>query len=81
MKKHSVRIALSLWLLGSTVVVNVYSGTLMSSLAVPKLQPAVNSLEELAESKDLVLTFNANSVISQIVMVRAYTSLVNRSFK
>jgi hypothetical protein len=42
------------WCLTMVVLVNAYTGTLMSYLTVPKLRPIVNTLEELAASSETV---------------------------
>ena len=66
MNRHSFRILAGLFLLSATVLVNSYSGTLISSLTVPKFKPAIDSLEDLANSEDVILTLNSNSVLAQI---------------
>ena len=43
------------WLLVTVVLANGYAGTLFSFLSVAKLEPIINSLEELANSKDVQL--------------------------
>ena len=40
------------------VLVNAYTSTLMSYLAVPKLRPIVNTLGELAASSETQMTVN-----------------------
>jgi hypothetical protein len=44
------------WCLTMVVLVNAYTGTLMSYLTVPKLRPIVNTLEELAASSETRMT-------------------------
>jgi hypothetical protein len=55
--------------LAATVLVNSYAGTLVSSLTTTKLKSTVNSLEDLAASRDLTMTVNVNSVIAQTILV------------
>ena len=69
LEHNSIRILAALWLLASTVLVFSYSGTVKSSLTITKLNPTVNSLEDLAASTDLVMTVNSNSVMAQTIFV------------
>ena len=48
-------ILIVIWLLMTIVLANGYAGVLFSFLSVPKLEPIVNSLDELAESKTVQL--------------------------
>lgn len=54
--KFSLRLVAGLWCLMMVVLVNAYTGTLMSYLTVPKLRPIVNTLEELAASSETQMT-------------------------
>jgi ionotropic glutamate receptor len=65
-----------MWLLAATVLVNCYSGTLMSSLTLTKFKPIVNSLEDLAASQDLTMTASANSVMANTVLVNGSIKLL-----
>ena len=67
--KNLFRIGIGLFLLAATVLVNSYSGNLMSSLTVKKFKPAVNSMEDLAGHRTLTLTLSANSVFAQDILV------------
>ena len=53
-----------LWLLVMVVITNAYTGTLTAFLTVPKLEPTVNTLEELAVGGKFKLTVELNSDIS-----------------
>jgi ionotropic glutamate receptor len=68
-QRSSYRLLVGFWLLAATVLVNSYSGTLVSSLTMTKLKPTVNSLEDLAASSDLTMTVNVNSIVAQTIMV------------
>jgi hypothetical protein len=68
-QRSSYRLLVGFWLLAATVLVNSYSGTLVSSLTMTKLKPTVNSLEDLAASSDLTMTVNVNSIVAQTSMV------------
>ena len=48
-------IAVGIWCLMSVVLANAYGGVLFSFLSVTKLEPAINSLNELAVSKNVQL--------------------------
>ncbi|XP_046649955.1 ionotropic receptor 93a-like isoform X1 [Daphnia pulicaria] len=52
----SLRLVAGVWCLTMVVLVNAYTGTLMSYLTVPKLRPIVNTLEELAASSETRMT-------------------------
>jgi len=44
-----------IWCLIAVVLANAYGGVLFSFLSVPKLELPINSLQELAQSKDVTL--------------------------
>ncbi|XP_057374698.1 ionotropic receptor 93a-like isoform X2 [Daphnia carinata] len=50
--RHSFRVLAGFWLLGAMVLVNSYSGIVISSLTVPKMKPPIESLEDLASNKE-----------------------------
>ena len=43
-----------IWLLMTVVLANAYASSLLSYLSVTKLGPVINSLEELADSKNVL---------------------------
>jgi hypothetical protein len=55
----------------AVVLANAYAGTLFSFLSVAKLEPIVNSLDELAQSKDLQLIVQDRSEMAKRLMVMA----------
>jgi ionotropic glutamate receptor len=57
------------WLLAAMVLVNSYSGTVVSYLTAPKMMPSINTLEDLAASEDVGVVVFDNSVIEQDIMV------------
>ena len=59
----------ALWLLSMVVLVNAYIGTYTANLAVPKLEPTVDTLEDLAASKKLKMIVELNSDISFKILV------------
>lgn len=66
----SFRILVGAWLLIAMVLVNSYSGTVISYLTVPKMKPPINNLEDLASSEDVGLILLADTVIEQQIRVR-----------
>ena len=62
-------ILVAVWCLMAVVLANAYAGTLFSFLSVAKLEPIVNSLEELAHSKKLQLILQAHSDVSARFLV------------
>ena len=65
-RRSALMMVVGIWLLMSVVLANAYASTLLSFLSVTKLGPIINSLEELADSK------NVN------VIVQAGTDITNR---
>ena len=51
------------------VLANAYGGVLFSFLSVPKLEPVVNSLEELGNARRLQLIVQDKTVMSERLMV------------
>jgi ionotropic glutamate receptor len=66
----SFRILVGAWLLIAMVLVNSYSGTVISYLTVPKMKQPINNLEDLASSEDVGLILLADTVIEQQIRVR-----------
>jgi len=59
----------ALWLLSMVVLINAYIGTFTARLAVTKLEPTVDTLEDLAASKSLKMTVELNSDIGYKALV------------
>jgi len=57
-------ILVGVWCLIAVVLANAYSGTLFSFLSVVKLEQIVNSIEELAQSKELQLIVQDKSELA-----------------
>ena len=57
------------WVLVGMVLVNCYSGIIISSLTVPKMKPAVESFEDLAKSEDVGVILRSDTVIGQQILV------------
>ena len=67
--KLSLRLVAAGWFLAAIVLVNVYNGTLVSFLTVPKYEPIVGTLDELARSKTLKLAVGKQTIVSQYFLV------------
>jgi hypothetical protein len=66
----SFRILVGAWLLVAMVLVNSYSGTVISYLTVPKMKAPINTFEDLVSSEDTKLILLADTVIAQQIKVR-----------
>jgi len=51
------------------VLVCFYTGNIISFLAVPKLQPAVSSVEELAYSSNLQVVVGKSTIFETVLLV------------
>ncbi|EFX79723.1 hypothetical protein DAPPUDRAFT_103904 [Daphnia pulex] len=66
----SFRVLVGTWLLVAMVMVNSYSGTVISCLTVPKMKPAINTFEDLVTMEDVKLVLLADTVIAQQIRVK-----------
>ena len=69
LNRNSFRVLAGFFLLGAMVLVNSYSGIVISSLTVPKLQQSIDSLEELAESKEVGVLLRYDTSIGEKILV------------
>jgi hypothetical protein len=53
----------------ATVLVNSYSGTIVSSLTVPKMKPQINTFEDVVASNDVSLIIKPDVIIGQQMLV------------
>jgi len=60
---------LGLWLLMMVVIINSYTSVLTSLMAVPKLKPIPQSLEDLAEMKEYKVTIQKNQILAEAFLV------------
>ena len=70
--RFSLRILVGVWLLIATVLVNSYSGTVVSYLTVPKLKPSINTFEDLVENEDVGLIIKDDVIIGQQILVKIF---------
>lgn len=71
----SFSIFVSLWLLGVSVLVYVYSSTVITSLTVPKLNPPINSFEDLLRSGDVSVLLRTDLYWGLRILVFVFMSL------
>ncbi|KAI9566009.1 hypothetical protein GHT06_009808 [Daphnia sinensis] len=64
----SFRVLLGVWVLMSTVLVNVYSGTVISYLTVPRSKPPINTFEDLAANPDVGILLRKEALITQYIL-------------
>jgi hypothetical protein len=68
-ERHSFRILVGFWLLGAMVLVNSYSGIVISSITVPKIKPSVNSFEDLAENQEVGIVLRHDMIMGEQILV------------
>ena len=68
-KRTTLRIAGGIWLLSITVLIYSYSSLLTSSLTVPQSKPPIETLEDVANSKEFTLYLNPDTELGKAVMV------------
>ena len=70
LKNPLFRLMIALWLLMMVILNNSYAGTYTANLAIPKLEPTVDTLEELAASEKVRMTINLNTDIGAKALVK-----------
>ena len=70
LKSRGSFILVGIWCLMCVVLANAYAGTLFSFVSVSKLEPIVNSLEDLAKSENLQLLIQDRTEIATRLMVK-----------
>jgi len=66
--RFSFRILVGVWLLVATVLVYSYSSTVVSHLTIVFMKPHINTLEDLAASKDVEILLLATFLPPQILV-------------
>lgn len=68
---HAPRIVAGVWCLGSVVLAYLYSGCLTSFIAIPKMRPLIESLDDLLlGGNDLKFATPKNSFLEADIFVR-----------
>ena len=65
----SLRLVAGTWCLVCVVLVNAYAGNLTSFLTTPKLNPIIQSFEDMAKSTQLRVSVEKGTLIHGIIMV------------
>lgn len=73
--RPSLYLMVGLWCLMAVVLTNAYTSTLTSYLTVPKLEPIVNTLEELAANGRIKITLDFESDLSKVFLVKTRNQL------
>ena len=75
-------ILVGIWCLVCVVLSNAYAGTLFSFLSVTKLEPAIDSVKDLAYNTDNVtLLVQSNSVFANQLLVKVYKTYIRKKGK
>ena len=67
--RHSFRLIAGVWVLLGMVLVNSFSGILISSLTIPKMKPSIKSFEDLAASEDVEVLIRQDTGIGDAILV------------
>lgn len=67
-----LRILLICWLLSMVVVINAYFGVLTSLSTIPKLEPTVDTLDQLATNRKLRVTAEKGGLLANSLLVCIY---------
>ena len=65
----SIRLVGAAWALSAVVIVGVYNGVFISLLTVPTYTPIVNSLDDLANSKDVKFVTIRSTAVDAAILV------------
>lgn len=74
-QRFSARLLAGSWCLAGFVITYAYTSTLVSYLSIPKYEPIVHSLEDLAESKTLQFVVGRDTPIVDFLMVMIFCNL------
>ncbi len=72
LRRLSFRILVGVWVLVATVLVNSYSGTVISYLTIPNMKPAINTFEDLVANEDVELILLADTMTKKQIMVSIF---------
>ncbi|XP_057381702.1 glutamate receptor ionotropic, kainate glr-3-like isoform X1 [Daphnia carinata] len=64
----SFRIMTGIWVLCATVLVNSYTGIVILSLTKPRMKPTINSFEDLAASKEVLIVFRHDTAMGEQIL-------------
>jgi hypothetical protein len=72
LSRFSFRILIGIWILVAMVLVNCYSSTVISYLTIPKMKPAINNFEDLANSQEVDLILLDDTMTKKQILVNLY---------
>ena len=84
LKSRASWLLVGIWCLMCVVLANAYAGTLFSFVSVSKLEPIVNSLEDLANAKHLQFLIQDRTEIAiRLLVIDSYSKIckLHSSFK
>lgn len=67
--RNSFRVLAGVWVLCATVLVNSYTGIVISSLTKPKMKPSIESFEDLAASSEIGVVLRHDTSIGEQILV------------
>ncbi|XP_066970156.1 uncharacterized protein [Macrobrachium rosenbergii] len=65
-QNESIRVMSAVWLTVSMIVIYTYTGNLIAFLTVPKIRNLINSLEELANQREVLWTYRAKTAHDEL---------------
>lgn len=78
LRSRGTWLVVGIWCLICVVLANAYAGTLFSFLSVAKLEPIVNSLEELANTKHLkLLVLDRGELANRFLVYQMLSDVIN----
>ena len=82
LRSHAEKLLIAIWLLMTIVLANGYAGALFSFLSVAKLEPIVNSLDELINRNkfSLVTAASIRWVVNVLVVYIGSIHFLNISY-
>jgi hypothetical protein len=69
--RNSFRVLAGVWVLCATVLVNSYTGIVTSSLTTPKMNPSIESFEDLAASSEIGVVLRHDTSIGEQILVKS----------
>lgn len=67
--KTSMAVFFGFWLLGISVLIYGYSSLIVTSLTVPAMNPAINTLEDLLTSRAVSIVIRPEMYMGQKILV------------
>jgi high-affinity Fe2+/Pb2+ permease len=69
--RTSFRLLTGVWVLCAMVLVNSYTGIVTSSLTTPKMNPSIESFEDLAASSEIGVVLRHDTSIGEQILVKS----------